>query len=77
MIKILIRLWNYIRVKNAIAYANKMHAQTNKQYFVIQIGHHIRVLTRAQINYLVDIHILHRCMKEFYNIIKYSIYYTR
>lgn len=76
MIRIIIRLWNYIRVKNAIIYANKMHEKTNKQYFVIQIGHKIRVLTRVQINYLIDLHVLHRSMREYYNIIRYSIYFT-
>jgi hypothetical protein len=77
MIKILQRLWNYIRVKNAIVYANKMHSRTLKQYFVLQIGFHIRVLTRTQVNYLVDIGVLRRSMRQYTNVCKYSIYFTK
>lgn len=74
MIKILQRLWNYIRVKNAIKYANALHAQTNKKYYVIQCGGKIRVLSRTQANYLVDCGYFRKCMRQDYYLQKYALY---
>lgn len=76
MIKILIRFWNFIRVKNAIMYANKMHHFTKKRYYVLQMGGKIRVLSKTQIDYLVDKGYLRKSMKEFVTLSKMSIYHT-
>lgn len=57
-------------------YANKMHNFTNKRYYVLQMGGKIRVLTKTQIDYLVDNGYLRKSMKEFATLSKMSIYYT-
>lgn len=76
MIKILMRLWNYIRVKNAVVHANKMASKTNKKYYVLQINKKIHVLHRTQINYLVSKGVLRKSMKEIYTLNQMAIYYT-
>lgn len=76
MIKIIIRFWNFIRVKNAIIYANKMHKRTKKRYYVLQIGGKIRVLTKTQIDYLVAKKVLRKSMQEYPVLAKMCIYHT-
>ena len=80
MINLLV-LWkrkmNYIAVKNAIQHANKLHALTNKQYYVLKVGKKVGVFDRNKIDLLVNIGVFHKKMKEAVNIRKFSIYYTR
>ena len=68
---------NYVRVKNAIRHADKMHQLTKKRYFVIKVGDKIRVYDRIKINELVDLHIFKREMKDYYNLIRACIYQTK
>jgi len=76
MIKIIIRFWNFIRVKNAIIYANEMHKLTKKRYYVLQIGGKIRVLTKTQIDYLVAKKVLRKSMQEYPVLAKMCLYHT-
>lgn len=74
MLQILKRLWNYIRLKNAIIYATKMHQKTHKKYYVISIGGKIRVISRLQANILCDKDIFMPRMRNDYYLRKYSLF---
>jgi hypothetical protein len=77
MIQIFIRLWNYIRIHGAIRYANAMHEQTGKRYYVLQLGGKVRVIDKQGILTLIRSNILQKRMKEHVNLIRYAIYYTK
>lgn len=77
MIQIFIRLWNYIRVRNAVRYADKLHRLNNKTYYVIQIGGKIRVISRIQANFLVNSGVLRKRMRNDYYLRMYSLYVTQ
>ena len=74
---VIFKRWhNFIRVKNAIKKAKKMHKWDNKQYYVIQLGNRIRVYDRNQINFLIDDKVLHPKLKSVIELRKFCLYYT-
>lgn len=73
MLEILRRTYNYLRVRHAVKTAKRLHSQTGKKYYILQIGGKLRILTRIQIAYLVDSGVLHPRMRKDYYIRKYSL----
>ncbi len=73
MLEIIRRTYNYLRVRSAVKTAKRLHSQTGKKYYVLQIHGKLRVLTRIQIDYLVEAGVLHRRMKQDYYLRKYSL----
>lgn len=71
------RLLNYVRVKNAVRHADRLHQLTNKQYYVIKVQGTPRVYDRAKINQLVDMGVFSDKMRQAYYIRQFSLYYTR
>lgn len=67
---------NYVRVKNAIRHADKMHLLTGKRFYVIKVGNKVRVYDRARIDELVRLGIFRKEMKDYLYIIKQCLYHT-
>lgn len=68
---------NYVRVKNAIRHADKMHQLTKKRYFVIKVDGKVRVYDRDKIDELVRLGIFRKEMKDYLYIIHQCLYHTK
>lgn len=68
---------NYVRVKNAIRHADRMHQLTGKRFYVIKVGGKIRVYDRAKIDELVKLRIFRREMNDYLYIIRACLYHTK
>lgn len=68
---------NYVRVKNAIQHADKMHKLTGKRYYVIKVAGKVRVYDRAKIDELVRLGIFRKEMKDYLYIIRQCLYHTK
>ena len=68
---------NYVRVKNAIRHADKMHRLTRKRFFVIKVDDKVRVYDRAKIDELVRLGIFRKEMKDYLYIIRQCLYHTK
>ena len=73
MITFFRRLYNYLRVKIAVNTAKRFHARTGKKYYVLQISGRLQVLTRLQVNYLIEKKVLCKRLKQDYYLRKYSL----
>lgn len=71
------RIWNYFRVKSAIKYANKMHKISRKRYYVIKIFNKVKVYDRTHIDFLINEGILHNKLRDFRELQKFSLYFTK
>lgn len=71
------RLKNYLQVRNAIRHANRMHKITRKRYYVIKIYNQIKTYDRAHIDYLINEGILHQRLRNFAELQKICIYFTK
>ena len=74
---LLIRIWNYLRIKSAVKSAEKMHKLTKKQYYVIKVFNKIRVYDRAHINFMISQGVLSQRLKDAIQLKKIAIYYTK
>ena len=68
---------NYVRVKNAIRHADKMHQLTGKSFYVIKAAGKVRVYDRAKIDELVRLRIFRREMNDYLYVIKHCLYHTK
>lgn len=68
---------NYVRVKNAIRHADKMHLLTGKRFYVIKVDNKVRVYDRAKIDELVRLGIFRKEMKDYLYIIRQCLYHTK
>lgn len=73
MKEILRRLWNFIRVRSAVNTAKRFHKQTGKKYYILQINGKLHVLTRVQINYLIEKKVLCKRLRQDYFLRKYAL----
>ena len=68
---------NYVRVKNAIRHADKMHQLTGKRFYVIKAAGRIRVYDRNKIDELVSLGVFRKEMKDYLNVVRHCIYHTK
>lgn len=77
MFKLCKRFMNYVRVKNAIRHADKMHLLTRKRFYVIKIHDQLRVYDRDKVNYLIDCGILRKELRGAMELQRVCLYYTK
>ena len=68
---------NYVRVKNTIRHADKMHQLTGKRFYVIKVDNKVRVYDRAKIDELVRLGIFRKEMNDYLYIIRQCLYHTK
>ena len=76
LLTIIKRSIRYIKVKNAVDYANKFADATKSEMFVIQINKKIRVYDRPRINKLIDVGVLSKDLNYDDTLRKACIYTT-
>ena len=71
------RLVNFIKVRSAIREANKLSKLTKKRYYVLKIFNKIRVYDRSHIDYLINEGVLMQRLRDFRELQKICIYFTK
>lgn len=71
------RLANFIKVRSAVREANKLSKLTKKRHYVLKIFNKIRVYDRSHIDYLINEGILHQRLRNFRELQKICIYFTK
>ncbi len=77
MVTLILRIWNYLKVKSATKTADKLAKVTRKRHYVIQVKNKIRVFNKTHIDYLIHKKVLHPKLKNFIELQKFSIYFTK
>lgn len=70
------RFMNYVRVRNAIRHADRMHHLTGKRFYVIKIHDRLQVYDRNKVNWLIDCGILKKELRGALELQRVCLYYT-
>jgi hypothetical protein len=77
LITIIKRTINYLAVKHAVRNANKLHKISKRRHYVIKIYGKVRVYDRAHINFLINEGVLHKKLRNWVELEKHCLYFTK